>query len=279
MANSRHSAREYEAHIIAPADACGPKNARREGRRIVALETQIAERHWPIADRRDRDRPTIRRRAPKLDALAPPSRGTLRSKRPASATCRKFVVAELSAMAPLAKLFVRTPVSTLEVLPHLPLGCEQRAVSCRRTSTTKASPSTARRSHGQPQQRERWKRAVQVVERRARRSHRPNSTCNATSRQKPKRKCASWSRTCARAYGQRIRRAELDVGRDQGRGARKARNLPSEDRLSGSMARLFGPRSPRRRRVRQRSARAASSTGTSISPRRPAGRPTRPNGS
>ncbi|HCK84397.1 MAG TPA: peptidase M13, partial [Hyphomonadaceae bacterium] len=46
----------YVAHIARMLSLAGVSGAAGKARRVMALETAIAERHWPIADRRDRDR-------------------------------------------------------------------------------------------------------------------------------------------------------------------------------------------------------------------------------
>jgi putative endopeptidase len=83
---------------------------------VYALETALAQAHWPAADRRDADKTYNRRSVSELIALAPeyPWRAAFaRSGLPATGPQgeRQVIVTELSAFAPLARVFAATPVA------------------------------------------------------------------------------------------------------------------------------------------------------------------------
>ncbi|MGE0532273.1 MAG: M13 family metallopeptidase [Hyphomonadaceae bacterium] len=154
--------REYEAHITRLLTLAGQPNAAAQARRIVALETQIAERHWPIADRRNRDRTYNLKTRAEIRALAPNFPWDAAFEAQGLGAVQEVVISELSAMGPLANLYVQTPVSTWKSYltyhlvrnnaPILPKPFDDEVFAFYGTTLS-----------GQPQQRERWKRAVQAV--------------------------------------------------------------------------------------------------------------------
>ncbi|MBI1187894.1 MAG: hypothetical protein GC206_11305 [Alphaproteobacteria bacterium] len=154
---------DYQAHIARMLTLANQQNAEVSAAAILALETEIAERHWPIADRRDRSRTYNKMSRAELRALAPnlPFDAALDAAGLGGAA--DVVVRELSAMRPLADLVMATPVETwrayltfhyltnaAHVLPQ-PLDDE-------------SFDFFGRRLNGQPEQRERWKRAVQALD-------------------------------------------------------------------------------------------------------------------
>jgi putative endopeptidase len=154
--------REYEAHIARLLTLAGQSNTAAQARRIVALETQIAERHWPIADRRNRDRTYNLKTRAEIRALAPRFPWDAAFDAQGLGAVQEVVISELSAMGPLANLYVQTPVSTWKSYltyhlirnnsPILPKTFDDEVFAFYGTTLS-----------GQPQQRERWKRAVQAV--------------------------------------------------------------------------------------------------------------------
>jgi predicted metalloendopeptidase len=128
----------------------------------MALETQIAERHWPIADRRQRERTYNRKTRAELRAIAPnfPWDAGLEAGNMGHAT--EVVVREVSAMAPLAELFMATPVQTWKDYLTFNLISASADVLPREIDDANFD-FYGRTLNGQPQQRERWKRAVDQV--------------------------------------------------------------------------------------------------------------------
>ncbi len=154
--------REYEAHITRLLTLGGQQDAAAQARRIVALETQIAERHWPIADRRDRDRTYNLKTRADIRALAPNFPWDASFDAAGLGGVQEVVIAELSAMGPLANLFVATPVSTWKsyLTYHL---IRNNAAVLPSNIDAEVFAFYGTTLNGQPQQRERWKRAVQAV--------------------------------------------------------------------------------------------------------------------
>jgi putative endopeptidase len=154
--------REFEAHVARLLTLSGQQNAAAQARRVVALETQIAERHWPIADRRNRDNTYNLKTRAEVRALAPNFPWDAAFEAGGMGGIQEVVIAELSAMGPLANLFMSTPVSTWKSYltyhlvrnnaPVLPNNIDAEVFAFYGTTL-----------NGQPQQRERWKRAVQAV--------------------------------------------------------------------------------------------------------------------
>jgi putative endopeptidase len=156
---------QYRAHMARLLELGGlarGKSALASADRIIALETEIAKRHWPIAQRRERDQTyNLKSRAELVALLAGyPVDASLDAA--GLGDVREFIVRELSAMQPLAQLFQQTPVKvwreylgyhylrgTAQVLPQ-PIDAE-------------VFDFFGRVLNGQPEQRPRWKRAVDAV--------------------------------------------------------------------------------------------------------------------
>jgi putative endopeptidase len=151
----------YQAHIGRMLQLVDyPENdAKLAAERIVRLETEIAKLHWPRADRRDRDRTYNPMTVEELEKLAPdfPWRNLLEGAdlmEPGT-----IIVAEKSAIAPLAHLFRTTDLAdwrnymVYHFLAHhaavLPSAFDQEAFDFYDHTLS-----------GQPEQRARWKRAV-----------------------------------------------------------------------------------------------------------------------
>jgi putative endopeptidase len=152
----------YTAHIERTLGLAGLDNPARRAQAVMALETQIAERHWPIADRRDRSRTYNLRNRAEIRALAPNFPWDAAFESCGMGTVQEVVISELSAMGPLAELFMATPVATLRsyLAYHL---VKNNAAVLPSNIDDEVFDFHGRTLNGQPQQRERWKRAVQAV--------------------------------------------------------------------------------------------------------------------
>ena len=149
----------YEAHIGRMLALASYPGADAAAAHIVSLETEIAKLHWPRAERRDRDRTYNPMTVDELQQMAPEYPwGSLL----AGAELQDpgtIVVAEKSAIAPLARLFRTTDLADWRAyllyhfLAHhaavLPSAFDQEAFSFYDHTLS-----------GQPEQRARWKRAV-----------------------------------------------------------------------------------------------------------------------
>jgi len=153
---------KYEAYIASMLELGGAPDAKGSAKRIMAFETAIARVSWPIEKRREvegmynpRTMEELKKYAPGFDWQAFMDSAELGSR-------KAVVVNELTAVRDIAKLVGSTPLPTLKdyltfhhldsYAPYLPKRFDQ---------TRFAFYGTAMR--GQPKQRERWKRGVDVV--------------------------------------------------------------------------------------------------------------------
>lgn len=153
---------QYVNAIAGMLELLGQTNTTAKARAVLAFETRIAQSHWPIADRRERERVYNLLDRAQLRALAPdfPWDGRLESAGLGGE--QEVVVAELSAMGPLARLCMATPVAIWR--SYITWHFTRSAASVLPRSIDDANFGFfGQVLNGQPQQRERWKRAVQAV--------------------------------------------------------------------------------------------------------------------
>ncbi|MEZ5996936.1 MAG: M13 family metallopeptidase [Hyphomonadaceae bacterium] len=153
---------QYAAKVEEVLALLGQSGAHAKAQAVLALETQIAERHWPIAERRERNRTYNLRRREEVRALARRYPWDAHFEASGLSGSDETVIAEYSAMAPLARLIMATPVSTWRsyVAWHF---VRVRASVLPRTIDESVFDFYGRTLNGQVQQRERWKRAIQAV--------------------------------------------------------------------------------------------------------------------
>ncbi len=153
---------KYEAHIAKVLAMIGDKKAAANAAAILALETQIADRHWPIADRRERDKTYNPRTIAALEKEAPafPWKAYLDAQGLGGE--KSVIVAENTAVPKLAQLFAATPVATWKAyLTYHFLRASADVLPSQLDA--EVFDFAGRTLNGQPQQRERWKRAVSAV--------------------------------------------------------------------------------------------------------------------
>jgi len=153
----------YVGYIERVLTLAGQANGAAKARSIMALETQIAELHWPVAERRQRERVYNLKSRAELRAIAPnfPWDAGLEAGDMGQAT--EVVVRELSAMAPLANLFMATPVQTWKDYLTFNLISGNADVLPREIDDANFD-FYGRALNGQPEQQERWKRAVDTLD-------------------------------------------------------------------------------------------------------------------
>jgi putative endopeptidase len=153
---------QYAAAIAQTLGLVGETDVTARARKVLAFETQIAQRHWPVADRRERERVYNLMSRERLRALAPAFPWDARFEGAGLGATREVVVAELSAMTPLAQLCMATPVPTWKsyIAWHF---LRARAALLPRALDDANFAFFGHVLNGQPQQRERWKRAIQAV--------------------------------------------------------------------------------------------------------------------
>src|SRR4029077_2595001 len=154
---------KYVAYIAQMLQLAGVPDAQRKARDIMAFETEAAKVQWPIEKRRDVDAIYNPRGKAQLLAYAAgfPWQPFLDAQQ--LGTRQDVVLGELTAIRDLSALFGRTDVATLrDFLTFHYLSSHAPYLPKRFDETRFAFYGQAMR--GQPQQRERWKRAVDAVD-------------------------------------------------------------------------------------------------------------------
>jgi len=154
---------KYLAYIAQMLTLGGVPDAQRKARDIMAFETAAAKVQWPIEKRRDVDAIYNPRSKAQLLAYAPgfPWQTFLDAQQLGARN--EVVLGELTAIRDLAALFARTNVATLrDFLTFHYLSSHAPYLPKRFDEARFAFYGQAMR--GQPQQRERWKRAVDAVD-------------------------------------------------------------------------------------------------------------------
>jgi putative endopeptidase len=153
---------KFLVHVEKMLALAGHTEAKREAKQILELETQIAKLHWEVAKRRDRDLTYNPMSVDSLekDAAAYPWAAAFRSS--GFSGLKDVVATEWSAVPALAKLFTDTPVASWKVyLDYQFLTSEASVLP--KAFDVENFDFYGRVLEGQPQQRERWKRAVQAT--------------------------------------------------------------------------------------------------------------------
>jgi putative endopeptidase len=153
---------KFKAHVAKMLSIAGHKDAEREAGEVLALETEIAKRSWELEKRRDRDATYNLRTVAALETEIPDYPWAAAFKASELSDVREVVVAENTAMAPLATLFKNTPVPTWRTYLTYQLLTNAASV-LPKAFDQENFDFYGRVLNGQPQQRERWKRAVQAT--------------------------------------------------------------------------------------------------------------------
>ena len=154
---------KYTAYIEQMLTIGGFPDAHAKAREIMAFETEAAVVQWPIEKRRDVDATYNPRTKAQLIAYAPGFAWQSFLEAGEIGSRQDLIVSELTAIKDLAALFNRTPLPTLKSYltfrylsdhaPYLPKRFDDARFDF-----------YGRTLRGQPQQRERWKRAVDEVD-------------------------------------------------------------------------------------------------------------------
>lgn len=153
---------KYLAHIGRMLGLAGAANGEAQAKAVLDLETEIARLHWPAEKRRDLDLVYNLRTRAELDAMSGdyPWQQMLTAAR--FDDQKEFVVSELDAVGSLAKAFTKVPVASWRSY------MSYHYLAAVAPLLTKALDDEhfdfyGRALNGQPEQRERWKRAVDGV--------------------------------------------------------------------------------------------------------------------
>ncbi|MEP7247519.1 MAG: M13 family metallopeptidase N-terminal domain-containing protein, partial [Gammaproteobacteria bacterium] len=153
---------KYVAYISDVLRLCGAANPGGKAQRIMAFETSVARVSWPIEKRRDvaamynpRTLDQLKQYAPQFDWQAFMQAGELGNR-------KALILGELTAIRDIAKIYGSTPLGTLKdylTFHHL----DNHAAYLPKRFDERRFAFYGATMRGQPQQRERWKRGVDVV--------------------------------------------------------------------------------------------------------------------
>ena len=150
---------QYREHIQKLLTLAAQPKPAESSATILALETEIARLHWPKAERRERDKTYNARSRAELDKLAPEFPWSDTFAAAGIGDIKGVVVAELSAIGPLGKLFRATPVEAWQqyLTYHYLKG---HAATLPTAVDEEVFAFYGHALNGQPEQKARWKRAV-----------------------------------------------------------------------------------------------------------------------
>ncbi len=157
---------KYQAHIarmLALASADHSQDAAARGARaVIDVETRIAELHWPIEKRRERELTYNLLKRDALVSSAPnfPWQSFLGAAGVGGEP--EYLIAELDAVQNLAKSYTQVPIANWKVYLRYHYLAGVASVLPKPLDEEKFA-FYGRVLQGQPQQRERWKRAVQAT--------------------------------------------------------------------------------------------------------------------
>ncbi|MBV8853002.1 MAG: hypothetical protein JOY91_06360, partial [Sinobacteraceae bacterium] len=137
-------------------------DAHARAREIMHFETEVARHSWPIEKRRDLQAVYNPRSKPQLKAYAPGFDWQAFLDAAEIGNRQDLVLGELTAIHELAALFARTPLPVLKAYLTFHYLSDQAPYLPRRFDEARFD-FYGRTLRGQPQMRERWKRAVDAV--------------------------------------------------------------------------------------------------------------------
>lgn len=154
--------KQYVAHIDRMLKLNNEENTAKQAQTILDVETKIAQKHWPVEKRRERELTYNLRTRAQLDTMAKSfpwdallSAGKLQDQ-------KEFIVAELDAVQLLARQFTSIPVEQWRsYLKYHFLAAHAAVLPAAFDDERFAFYGNT--LNGQPQQRARWKRAVQSL--------------------------------------------------------------------------------------------------------------------
>ena len=153
---------KFVGHVERMLTLAGEDDAHGKSASILDIETQIARVHWPVAKRRERDLTYNPRSRAELQQLEPgfPWHEILTPQ--GLGTQTEFIVRELDAVQALARLFGQIPVERWRsYLEYQYLAAPADVLPA--AFDAERFEFYGHTLNGQPQQRERWKRAVAAL--------------------------------------------------------------------------------------------------------------------
>ncbi|HYE29443.1 MAG TPA: M13-type metalloendopeptidase [Allosphingosinicella sp.] len=151
---------QYVEQMLTMAGWPDPAGSARE---VVALETRIAEAHWTRAESRNRDKTYNLMTRAELEAQAPGFPWAIFLDAAGVGRAEKAIVAQNTAFPKVARLFAEADLGTLKAWQAFHIADEMAPLLSKRFVDA-AFEFRGKFLNGQPQQRERWKRAVTLAE-------------------------------------------------------------------------------------------------------------------
>ncbi len=153
----------YQQYVAQMLSLAGWEQPEQSAAAIVALETEIARAHWSRAESRNRDKTYNPMTRAELEAQAPGFPWAAYFRAAGVDHAPRAIVAQNTAVPKLAQIFADTDVETLRAWQAFHT-TERAAPLLSRQFVDAQFDFRSKFLQGQPQQRERWKRAVGFAE-------------------------------------------------------------------------------------------------------------------
>jgi putative endopeptidase len=153
----------YEIYVAKLLTLAKWPNAAASAKAIVALETEIAANSWTKSDQRDDNKMYNAYDAAKLAELAPGFDWSAFMAGAGLTQAARVVAQENTAFPKLAAIYAKTPIATLKAWQAFSLA-DQAAPYLSRPFVDARFDFRGKTMNGQPTQRPRWKRGVQLVD-------------------------------------------------------------------------------------------------------------------
>jgi putative endopeptidase len=152
--------RQYVAQML---DMAGWPNAADAAAKVVAMETRVAEAHWTRAESRDRDKTYNPMTPPELEKEAPAFPWRTFFEAAGVTSAERAIVAQNTAFPKIARVFADTDLATLQAWEAFRTTDDLAPYLSKRFADAEFE-FRSKFLTGQPEQRERWRRAVAFAE-------------------------------------------------------------------------------------------------------------------
>ncbi|MBC3942404.1 peptidase M13 [Sphingomonas sp. DOAB1063] len=153
----------YRQYVTQMLTLAGWPNAEAAAGNVVAMETKLAQAHWTRAQSRDRDKTYNPTTPARLASQAPGFPWTTFFKAAGVDAANRAIVAQNTAFPGIAKVFAESDLNTLKAWEAFRITDDIAPLLSKRFVDAQFE-FRSKFLNGQPQQRERWKRAVAFAE-------------------------------------------------------------------------------------------------------------------
>ncbi|HEV2719509.1 MAG TPA: M13-type metalloendopeptidase, partial [Thermoanaerobaculia bacterium] len=161
--NFKAQKERYQQYVAQMLQLGGWPEPEKNAADVVALETRIAEAHWPRAESRDRDKTYNPMTLAELEKYAPGFPWRVYFKEEGLDKAERAVVFQNTAMPKIAKVFAATPIDTLKAWEAFHVVDDAAPLLSKRFADAEWE-FRSKFLNGTKEQRPRWKRAVQAAE-------------------------------------------------------------------------------------------------------------------